>query len=54
MAEAPVEPGVTQAGSIESVAIATVGTVARFVAILPKEAFRATFGVHKTQQGISC
>lgn len=43
MAETPVEPRVTQAGSIESVAIAVVGTVARFVTVLPKEAFRATF-----------
>lgn len=44
VAEAPVEPGVTQAGSVESVAIAVVGTVAPFVAVLPKETFRATVG----------
>lgn len=43
MAEAPVKPGVTQASSIESVAIAVVGTVAWFVTVLPKEAFWATF-----------
>lgn len=43
MAEAAVAPGVTQAGSIESVAIAVVGAVAWFVTVLPEEAFWATF-----------
>lgn len=39
MAEAPVQPGVTQAGSIQPVAIAAVGTVALLVAVLPEESF---------------
>lgn len=42
VAEAAVEPGVTQAGSVQSVAVALVGTVAWFVAVLPKETFWAT------------
>lgn len=47
MAESPVEPRVTQAGSIEAVATAVVGAVAPFVTALPKESLRATFGAHK-------
>lgn len=42
VAEAAVEPGVTQAGSVQSVAVALVGTVAWLVTVLPKETFRAT------------
>lgn len=39
VAEAPVQPRVTQAGSIQPVAIAAVGTVALLVAVLPEESF---------------
>lgn len=46
MAEAPVQPGVTQAGSIP-VAIAAVGTVALLVAVLPEESFGTSFEEHK-------
>lgn len=47
MAEAPVQPRVTQAGSIQPVAIAAVGTVALLVAVLPEESFGTSFEEHK-------
>ena len=44
MAEAAVEPRVTEAGPIEAVAAALVGTVALLTAVLAIEAFGAAWG----------
>ena len=44
MAEAAVQPRVTEAGPIEAVAAAPVGTVALLTAVLAIEAFGAAWG----------